>query len=277
MSNTMFMWAGSKQRMLKAYEGKLVPNVELKRIVDMFAGGLTCSLYFAEKFNAKLIINDANKEIISMYRHIAYNENELMNEWKKIVEDYLPLSKDERKSFYYSLRDEYTQKFGIEDSIKLSATLLFMLQTNFNGFWMAYKKFDYKYSTPVGLCVQKQSFFNSKEKKIKYCANILRKATILNYDFRDIPLEEGDFIYADPPYRESFLKYQGFIEEDQIALCKLLESHKGFWAYSNSNLEDDFYKTHMPSGVIHDFPVTYTAGRGTTVKAKEVLITNFRS
>ena len=92
-------------------------------------------------------------------------------------------------------------------------------------------------------------------------------------------LSPGDFVYADPPYRDSFVVYQdGFTEKDQIRLAAYLRTHAGPFAYSNKDIGDGFFQTHFPTEIVHPMDAQYTAGRGTSLlKVKEVLITNYVS
>lgn len=274
----LFKWAGSKQRMLSLYEPYFFPQEPITRFVDLFAGGLTMTLWVAERYpDAEFVINDNNTELIEIYRVLAQHEKEVIAEWQKCVDIWLPLDVEGRKAFYYDLREEYCINYKNSSSIRLASILLFMLQVNFNGMWKAYIKCNFRYSTAPGTCTQKAAFFD--ENKIKKVAAVLRKATIYNLDFEQVPLQDGDFVYADPPYRDSIVDYQGgFTEADQIRLADYLTSHNGNFAYSNKDIGDGWYTKHFPDTNIIDLSAKYTAGRGTsTIDVKEVLITNFIS
>lgn len=269
----LFKWTGSKQRMAKQYADLFYPE-KVTRYVDLFCGGLTNLLWVAERYpNAELVINDFNSELILMYRNIKTNTNDVIDVWNQCVQMWLTKTPEERKEYYYELREKYC--LTEQDDITYSGLLLFMLQVNFNGMWKAYHKCNNRYSTPPGTCLQKAPFFN--ETNIREVAQLFQRCEMLNESFENVPLQDGDFVYADPPYRDSVVLYQGgFTEEHQIQLCNLLTSHNGDFAYSNKDIHDGFYSQHFPGCNIYDMTAKYTAGRGTsTLDVSEVLVTNF--
>ena len=151
----MFKWTGSKQRMLEQYAPHFFPEGEFTRFVDLFAGGLTNSLWVYEKFPQKeFVVNDWNGELTLLYATLADSSDEVINQWFKCVEKWLSLSEvDDRKKYYYELREVYCLENEGKSDVYLSALLLFMLQVNFNGMWKAYKKCNERYSTPPGTCL----------------------------------------------------------------------------------------------------------------------------
>ncbi len=67
----LFKWTGSKQRMLKQYENIWHPT-DVTHFIDMFAGGLTNTIEIATKFpQAKLHVNDFNRELTQLYIDLA--------------------------------------------------------------------------------------------------------------------------------------------------------------------------------------------------------------
>ena len=272
----MFKWTGSKQRMLEQYAPHFFPDGEFTRFVDLFAGGLTNSLWVYEKYPDKeFVLNDWNGELVLLYATLADNTDEVIAEWFKCVQRWLSLEPVDRKQYYYELREIYCLQNEGKSDVYLSALLLFMLQVNFNGMWKAYKKCNERYSTPPGTCLQKQQFFDVN--KITRVANFLKKATICNGDFASVNIKEGDWLYADPPYRDSVVLYQGgFNEDDQVRLARFLTESGCKFAYSNKHIGDSFYSDNFVGCNIIDMAAKYTAGRGTsTLDVTEVLVTNY--
>ena len=274
----MFKWTGSKQRMLAQYQPFFFPR-DVSRFVDLFAGGLTTTLWVAQEYpDAELVVNDFNAELILLYRTLAASEDNVIETWQDCVTAWLARTPQQRKELYYQWRDVYCHDWQQHPDAYLSGLLLFMLQVNFNGMWKAYIKCNGRYSTPPGTCLQGREFFN--ERKIRDVARLLRRATITSSDFGDVPLQPGDFAYADPPYRDSIVEYQGgFTEEDHVRLARLLVAHGqagGQYAYSNKDNGDGFFDRHFPRARIVPMDATYTAGRGTSiVRVNEVLVTNY--
>lgn len=272
----MFKWTGSKQRMLEQYAPHFFPDGEFTRFVDLFAGGLTNSLWVYEKYPDKeFVLNDWNGELVLLYATLADNVDEVIAEWFKCVQRWLSLEPVDRKQYYYELREIYCLQNEGKSDVYLSALLLFMLQVNFNGMWKAYKKCNERYSTPPGTCLQKQQFFDVN--KITRVANFLKNATICNGDFASVNIKEGDWLYADPPYRDSVVLYQGgFNEDDQVRLARFLTESGCKFAYSNKHIGDSFYSDNFVGCNIIDMAAKYTAGRGTsTLDVTEVLVTNY--
>src|ERR1700722_1654541 len=54
-------------------------------------------------------------------------------------------------------------------------------------------------------------------------------------DFEKVPLEAGDFIYADPPYDVQFTQFskEAFGWDEQVRLAEMLSKHRGPVVLSN--------------------------------------------
>ena len=273
----LFKWTGSKQRMMQQYQPHFFPQENFTRFVDLFAGGLTNSLWVFENYPDKeFLINDWNGELTLLYATLSDSVDGVVEQWQECVNKWLSLSEvEDRKKYYYELREVYCHDYVSRSDVYLSGLLLFMMQVNFNGMWKAYIKCNGRYSTPPGTCLQKQAFFNRQ--KIYNVASFLEKATISNGDFAAVQPRQGDWLYADPPYRDSVVLYQGgFTEEDQVRLAKYLTESGCKFAYSNKDIHDGFYERNFAGCNIIEMEAKYTAGRGTsTLDVSEVLVTNY--
>src|SRR6266705_3986769 len=71
------------------------------------------------------------------------------------------------------------------------------------------------------------------------CSSDLRQAfarwDFISMDFDKVPIEKGDFVYADPPYDVEFTQYskEGFGWDDQVRLVDSLSAHSGPVVLSN--------------------------------------------
>lgn len=289
----LFKWTGSKQRMLESYTPYFFPATPPTRFVDLFAGALTMTLWVHEVYpNCKLVINDANAELIDLYRQLAERPDDIITEWQHHVQTWLsftdvrivgtssrgkpmPQYVHERRQYYNTLLSSYAHEYTTITPVVRASMLLFMLQTNFNGMWKNYHKYHNRYSTPPGSCEQGAQFFD--EQNIRRISSVLQRATIFCGSYADVPLQSGDFVYADPPYRDSSVNYDvAFDEQAQIALAQHLMSHDGPFAYSNKKVgpTDAFYDTHFPMMTCTEMASTYTAGASAKkLKVMEVLIT----
>lgn len=288
----LFKWTGSKQRMLDSYTHYFFPSTAPARFVDLFAGALTMTLWVHEKYpECELVVNDANVELIDLYRELAQRPDDIISEWQRHVSMWVSFTDkqevtarsgkkmsmyvQERRHYYNTLLNSYANDYFTLNPTVRAGMLLFMLQTNFNGMWKNYHKYHNRYSTPPGSCQQGAAFFD--ESNIRRVASVLQRATILCGSYADAPLQPGDFVYADPPYRDSSVNYDvTFGEQEQVALARHLMSHDGPFAYSNKkiNTTDNFYSTHFPNMPLVELGGTYTAGASSEkLKVTEVLIT----
>jgi|APSaa5957512535_1039671.scaffolds.fasta_scaffold86311_1 site-specific DNA-adenine methylase len=189
----------------------------------------------------------------------------------------------DKKNFYYSLRDRYAHHHEEFTRAENAGDLFFMMRVNFNGIWKGYDICNGRYSTPPGTLLVKEKFFDPAQ-VLKFKA-FLDRCEIHSGDFGDLTQyqEEGTYYYADPPYRDSIVVYDGAFEEsDQKRLVNFLRecSDNGCWiSESNKEIGDGFWEQHFgPDYPVHDMTAKYTAGRGkSTLDVKEVLITNFLS
>lgn len=299
-----FKWTGGKNRMWDQYVPHFFPD-NIDTFVDMFCGAGSVSLWIAENYpSTKIVLNDFNSELIDLYRVMRDSYSSFEKEYLDVVQKHISLpfprteksfaSKEEykewskdwennnpRKIHYYELRDRYAFDYESIPTERLMAELYFMLRVNFNGMWKAYKKMNLRYSTPPGTLMQKDSFFNIEETRKFH--QFLQRCELRNVDFGDLTGYEGPntYYYADPPYRDSIVDYQGgFTEDDQKRLVTFLKDCSAqdcFIAESNKEIGDGFWNTHFGEDYnIHVVDAKYTAGRGkVTHDVKEVLITNF--
>lgn len=241
------------------------------------------TLWVAERYpELPLVINDANQELILLYRCLAKDEARVTKMWQNCVNVWLPYNPTERKAYYYTLRDAYTTQHDTFNDFELSGMLLFMMQVNFNGMWKVYKICNGRYSTAPGTCTQGAEFF--AKNSIRQVSAVLRRCQICCGDFEDVDVRPGDFIYADPPYRGDTPSGNpiGYVEEfgeqDQVRLARWIQRQGGYFAYSNKEIGDGFIEDVFDGQNIHGLDALYTAGNGGSLTyAKEVLVTNYDS
>ena len=299
-----FKWTGGKNRMWDKYLPHFFPE-KVDTFVDMFCGAGSVSLWIAENYpDAKIVMNDFNPELMDMYDVMKNSYDQFEKEYLDVVQKHLSMpapktekdfgSKEEykawnkdwennnpRKIHYYQLRDRYAFQYENIQKERLMAELYFMLRVNFNGMWKAYKKMDYRYSTPPGTLMQKPKFFDIEETRKFH--KFLQRCELRCGDFADMPefSGKGTYYYADPPYRDSIVDYQGgFTEDDQKRLVSTLQGYSdegSFIAESNKEIGDNFWQDNFGEDYKFSFfDARYTAGRGTTVNnVREVLVTNF--
>lgn len=276
----LFKWTGGKGRLLSKYEDvNFFPDSsEFDVFVDLFCGSGATFLWVAERYpDKKLIINDLNTELITMYLHIRNDWDKFVIYYEKYVKEFLLGTPKERKALYDSYKPVYAFDYVKMDPIEVSALLLVMLKTNFNGIWKSYLKWNSRYSTPAGTMTYKQTTDLFDVNKVKQFRDILRRAEVLNLSFEQVVIPERSWVFADPPYRATEKMYSDqFDDKLQSDLAVFLQSKDCLFAESNKEIGDGFWQEHFPDSHIHFLDHKYTCGVGANVTpVTEVLIKNY--
>ena len=231
-------WAGGKGQLLEQIAKHLPQELIEDKIdcyIEPFIGGGAVFFWIAQNFNIKeFYLSDINQELILLYKTIQKDVNSLVEELKKIENEYLILNEEKRKIYFLNKRESYN-KFKDRIDIKnfdiywfrRAAQIIFLNRTCFNGLFRVNKK-GY-FNVPFG---------NYKNPRICHTDNLisasklLQKATIQYFDFTEIQslATQKTFVYLDPPYRPltktaSFKSYSqfDFNDEDQIRLASFYQ------------------------------------------------------
>ena len=104
----LFMWAGGKTRLIKKYEDMGVMPESFDKFIEPFVGAGAMFIWAYKKNpDAKFVINDSNESIMAIYKAIKKATKSFISHMDSLSEAYLPLSKDNRKAFYYELRRQH--------------------------------------------------------------------------------------------------------------------------------------------------------------------------
>ncbi|MBN1618327.1 Dam family site-specific DNA-(adenine-N6)-methyltransferase [Candidatus Dojkabacteria bacterium] len=206
-------WAGGK-RWLVPHLKPLWQGYKHRRLVEPLCGGLAVTLGLSPHV---ALLNDINPHVINFYRCL---KNGLV----------IKLEMANDKSIYYSHRESFNQliRDGKGYTEEAASYFYFLNRTGYNGLCRFNSKGEF--NVPFG-----------SYKKINYTIDFTPyKAVFKNWEFKSsdfdkVPLAEGDFVYADPPYDVEFTKYskEDFGWEDQIRLAEWLSKHKGPVVLSN--------------------------------------------
>jgi DNA adenine methylase len=206
-------WAGGKRWQLP-YLRPLWQMHSYRRLVEPFAGGLAVALGLRP---TSAILNDINPHVINFYRWLKRGlriEIRMLNS----------------RATYDRSRERFNSLVRRELHTGSEAAELFyyLNRTGYNGLCRFNRLGEY--NVPFG-----------KHKSIEYMDDFSEYAaafktwTFLSGDFESIPVEAGDFIYADPPYDVDFTSYakDGFDWEDQLRTAQWLANHPGPVVLSN--------------------------------------------
>ena len=231
-------WVGGKT--------KLVPELvamfpqKFNNYFEPFVGGGALFYEVIQKFGVKSsYINDINKKLITTYKQIQRNPQKLINSLKVIEFEYKKLTTIEQEKYYYLIRTKFNEM--ALDNITISAYLIFLNKTCFNGMYRENSRGQY--NIPFG--DQKNPTICDKE-NILSVSECLKNTIITNTSFEDSldKCRKGDLIYFDPPYypintTSNFTAYSksSFGEKEQIKLKDVfadLDSRGCFVMLSNS-------------------------------------------
>ena len=277
------MWAGGKGRMLKHYHS-LIPST-IDTYIEPFFGGGAMFLYVVKNRNpSKLIINDINPDIVNIYQAIRDDLSEFSANIDALEAKYIPMSKEDRKKYYFEVRHEHAYDYVQWSKPREAATLYFLMKTGFNGIFQINKNTNGRFGTPSGLLNQVDVVYDREV--VRYWHEVLQRAEIKAGNWSDaIPpsLTDDTFVFLDPPYRGSFTTYgQEFGDDRQSEVLDFAKKTSANVFLCNRDVEGDpFFKDGILGTdlQIAYFDITYTAGRRKKVddgfeakKAIEILV-----
>ena len=272
----LFIWAGGKTKVIKHYLPFMPTQIDT--YYEPFFGGGAMFVYVMNNYKPRnIFINDINKNVMAIYESIRDEYDTFIERVNHLEAQYIPLSKDDRKKYYYNIRHNHAWDYEQWNKTFEAATLYFLMKTGFNGIYQLNKNTNNRYGTPSGLLNQKEQIYNRDV--LKWWNNALQNVTITSTDWRDSVSSNSEaFYFFDPPYRDSFTNYgNNFSDEsleELVSFCS--QQSKVFCA---NRADDDWFDNLTHNMDIHYFDITYTAGRrrkeGDTFsakKAREILL-----
>lgn len=285
-------WAGGKGNLLQKLEALLPADFDdLQNVtyIEPFVGGGAMLFHMLNNHRniKRVVINDINKDLIRCYQLIKDEPQTLIELLRPFELMYYELNEDERRLYYYQMRNEYNNAELTVD--QRAAYLIFLNHTCFNGLYRENRSGGF--NVPFG-----------RYKKPKICNvdvimtnhEALKNVDIYCGDYKNILSHLGkgyNFIYLDPPYRplpgsNNFNQYSksGFNDKEQEELrtfCDRLSSRDCHWMLSNSdsfNLDGTSYFESLYKGYVLNkvlAPRFINAHADKREKQTEVLITNY--
>lgn len=237
---------------------------------EPFLGGGAMYIYVQETFHPKkCYINDINPSIVNIYRSIKTDSQTFCDVVDSYQEKYLPLSKDDRKKYYYEVRNAHAYSFHEWSQTYEAATLYFLMKTGFNGVWQINKNTNNRYGTPSGLLNQKDKIYCKET--VKSWNAMLQNTDIYSSSYTDCPT--ADVNYLDPPYRSSTTAYgSDWSDQDLIELLESRKDSKDATLICNRDDGTNFFEKWKEDYNLHTFPVSYTVGRNGKTPATEILL-----
>lgn len=249
-------WVGGKTQLLDDIKKALPHDLSQREgmtYVEPFVGGGAVLFWILQEYPniTRAIINDVNAKLISTYRVIKSDVENLIIELNRLQVEYLPLDEVARKEYYLSQRTRFNDEELSE--VETAALFIFLNRTCFNGLYRVNSKG--KFNVPHG------RYANPKicdEETLRADSAVLQRVEILCGDFAQTEKYAGNNVlyYFDPPYRpltetSAFTSYskEGFDDAEQRRLrdfCNQIAKKHSFFVASNSdpqnvNNDDDFF------------------------------------
>ncbi len=264
---------------------KLLPQIlplfpeRINTFVDLFAGGLDVSLNVHAN---RIVCNDINNYVMGLFEYFQQHAiGDVLGDIQGVIEEY-NLTKQNADG-YYALRAEYNMTHS---PLHLFLLVCFgfnhQIRYNNNG----------EFNNPFG---SNRSSYNANiEKNLIQMHERLRDMAFRIGNFRNFDtdfMEQGDFLYADPPYLISCGSYndgkrgfEGWNEQDDIVLLEKLNAlndrHISF-ALSNvfrhKGKENNLLMEWANGYHVHFINANYANSNYQAIMSEtiEVLITNY--
>jgi DNA adenine methylase len=206
-------WAGGK-RWLLPYLQPLWEKYRDRHYVEPFCGGPGIALGLAPK---AALLNDANPHLINFYNHLQRGLR-------------LTIKAENSEETCYRHRERFNHLItnGKSASAETAQLFYYLNRTGYNGLCRFNR--SGQFNVPFG-----------QHKTINYLKDfdryrkLLSRWTFSSGDLTSVPLKEGDFVYADPPYDVEFTTYSagGFSWADQERTAEWIAAHDGPVVLSN--------------------------------------------
>ena len=288
-------WAGGKGGLISQIDNFYpyeLKNGMIERYIEPFIGGGAVLIDILQKYNVReAYAFDINLDLINSYNVIKNNVEELIINLKQMETEYLELGQEERKNYFYNVRDEYNN-YELElneQNIQRAVQFIYLNRTCFNGLYRVNK--NGKFNVPFG------SYKNPTicdEENLRKLSQLIQNVQFQYGDYsRSMEyVTENTFVYFDPPYRplsetSSFTSYtrEIFNDENQIELGRFyreLNAHNVKLMLSNSNPKntnendtffDNIYQGFNIDEIYSNRMINANSnGRG---KISEILVTNY--
>lgn len=280
----MIKYRGGKSEEIHRFL-KYIPQFAGRYIEPFFGGG---ALFFYLE-PQKGIINDINSRLMSFYKGVACQFEQLQDELIKTEEmyaknrhDFDELKKqtpgeraeDKNEALYYRIRDMYN---GIIPSEYSDAFLYYFInKTAYSGMirYNAKGEFNVPYGRYKNFCIDKVT---------KKHSDLLANTEILNEDYRVVfkMAECDDFIFLDPPYDCVFSDYgnekyrDGFNEEAHRLLANDIKklNCRVLMVIGRTSLTEELYRDM----IVDEYAKSYSVNIRNRFhsEASHILITNY--
>ena len=238
---SILKWVGGKKQLLNELDNHFPETVI--NYYEPFGGSLTVTLRVFERYpKANIYVADINPRLTNMYLQLKKNPDRFIEAVKLLIE----LDED-----YGTMRE----RFNTTNSKLEEAILMFILNKKcFNGLYRVNK--SGKFNVPQGknsICWENQVDNLQTFSRFVGSPRVHISTGGFKEFFDKFHPGEGDLVYVDPPYWDTFTAYDGsgFTREDQEELFRLCASFESTVICSNSDTD----MIHQLYGTVFDIHV----------------------
>ena len=294
-------WAGGKGQLLKQFENyypKELKEGKMTKYCEPFVGSGAVFFHIIQNYDIQeSLIIDVNQELVIAYQTIKNNVDGVVRQLLDLEKEYLSKEQEQRKDFFYELRDTFNRNLsGIDFDnfsdawIERTVQTIFLNRTCFNGLFRVNSKGEF--NVPSGDYVNPRICY---EENLRSVSELLQNTDIRRGDFTESRnfIDSNTFVYFDPPYRplnktSSFTSYSKFefTDEEQLQLAtffKEMDNKGAKLLLSNSdpkneNPEDDFFEDAYESYQIYRVKANRAINSKADKRGKinELIIPNYR-
>ena len=274
-ASPVIKWPGGKTQLLGEIRKRLPSS--FNHYFEPFLGGAAVYLALQPE---KSTLNDANPQLINVYRQIRNQPEAVEKELQSLQDGYNSRKDKESRNRYYLLaREKYRELCRKDECSAVSAAhFIFLNKTCFNGLYRENSKGEFNASS--GHKVRVNAF---DPENLRLVSRHLQSAELITGDFEDAckGARKGDFVFFDSPYYDTFDTYRagGFSDDDHRRLASLVRrlTKKGVKCMlTNSNT--DFIRDLYKDCFIETVPVRRSICRdGKKRTDTEIIITNYRT
>ena len=256
-------WPGGKRRLVKQIVYHF-PQEKVRCYWEPFFGG--GAVFFSARCDSQAaVLSDMNERLMNTYIAIR----DCLPE----VEEYLRAHVDAHsQEHYYLCRDDYNKRVTKTES---AAALLYLNRAGYNGVYR--ENGSGGMNVPWGHTESVSIDWENLKRVSRVLAREQIELCVGDYGLTDPG--EGDVVYCDPPYHETFTQYHAgsFSEDDQTALRDAAVRWMGLGAtvlISNSDTEfiRSIYKDGFEMHPVYSSTVVGQTGesRGSTIEVLAV-------
>lgn len=212
VAKPILKWPGGKRKLA----GEIVRRIprQCTGYIEPFLGGASVLLEaIAQRPELSFVASDINFELFNFYLVVKIHPEELIELLQSWHHD---------KEFFYLVRgwdreENWQDKYS---SVERAARFLYLNKCGFNGL----QRVNSRGENNVSFGDYKNPNF-CDEQNIRAFSKAIRSSTIYRHSWEGFVCNasQGDFIYCDPPYHNTFTRYSGsFGERSQEKLAKYL-------------------------------------------------------